>query len=83
MGEIDNKITEERVESASDFPQKPQLDDGNFKANVQLADGDVTYLIPTPSSDPRGKLTDYRSHINQSVTDRSILQLRSPQLEST
>ncbi|EXF85175.1 major facilitator superfamily transporter [Colletotrichum fioriniae PJ7] len=59
MGEIDNKITEERVESASDFPQKPQLDDGSFKANVQLADGDVTYLIPTPSSDPR----DYHTHI--------------------
>ncbi|GKT55905.1 major facilitator superfamily transporter [Colletotrichum tofieldiae] len=56
MGETDNKVTEERVESASDFPHKPQLEGGDFKANVQLADGDVTYLIPTPSSDPRDPL---------------------------
>lgn len=26
----------------------------NFTGAVQLADGDVTYLIPTPSADPRG-----------------------------
>ncbi|KAK1984883.1 major facilitator superfamily transporter [Colletotrichum cereale] len=57
MGEIDNKVTEERVESASDFSQKAQLDEGEFKGNiVQLSDGDVTYLIPTPSSDPRDPL---------------------------
>ncbi|GJC77422.1 hypothetical protein ColLi_00260 [Colletotrichum liriopes] len=59
MGETDNKVTEERVESASDFPHKPQLEEGDFKANVQLADGDVTYLIPTPSSDPRGMTSSW------------------------
>ncbi|KAK1846027.1 major facilitator superfamily transporter [Colletotrichum chrysophilum] len=55
MGETDSKITEERVESA-DFAQKPPIEDGTYKPNVQLADGDVTYLIPTPSSDPRDPL---------------------------
>ncbi|KAK2049539.1 major facilitator superfamily transporter [Colletotrichum somersetense] len=57
MGEIDNKVTEERVESVSDLYQKPQLGEGDFTTNtVHLADGDITYLIPTPSSDPRDPL---------------------------
>ncbi|KAK2012465.1 major facilitator superfamily transporter [Colletotrichum eremochloae] len=57
MGEIDNKVIEERVESASESIQKLPLSDGDSAANnVQLSDGDVTYLIPTPSSDPRDPL---------------------------
>lgn len=31
------------------------LEGSKFTGAVQLADGDVTFLIPTPSSDPRGR----------------------------
>lgn len=82
MGETDSKITEERVESA-DFAQKPPIDDGSYKPNVQLADGDVTYLIPTPSSDPRGKSSQRSSHFEFGVEDIGLtrIPLRPSQLE--
>lgn len=64
MSEKMDKPAMERIEtvrSDNDSDQKDEmyqkahdLSGANFTGAVQLADGDVTYLIPTPSADPRG-----------------------------
>lgn len=62
MDKLD-KPAQEHIESISEnearakqdtYDKAHDLSGANFTGAVQLADGDVTYLIPTPSVDPRG-----------------------------
>lgn len=64
MDKLDKDITE-RIESVGNDENGPEelykkahAMQGNFTGTVQLADGEVTYLIPTPSADPRGMIQD-------------------------
>jgi hypothetical protein len=72
MEKLSEKSAVELVESVGKDDEKQDglhKPDGtsNFTGPVQLADGDVTYLIPTPSSDPRGMLPTL------SIVQRAVL----------
>lgn len=53
---MEEKVTVAYTENIDAEPTKLEKEQSQtFTGNVQLTDGDVTYLIPTPSTDPQGK----------------------------